>query len=161
MNDKSKTILACGTANCIITRCFVGPHVTLELCSHVIWGTTNKLTLIQVAVPHTHVVFLLYILIKSRKLVISPQVDKHHHPKASKHLWPHGCAATMYHTLAWRWSFGALALLQFPIMGLPGCSVSISVWCDIPIQTWSMEIWLLHLILIRSGFHGTCTGLSE
>ena len=42
MNDKSKTTLLF----------FVGPDITLELCSHVIWDPTNKLDLIQLAVPH-------------------------------------------------------------------------------------------------------------
>ena len=45
MNDESKTILVCATANCIRSHCFGG--------SRMIWGPTNKLDLIQVAVQHT------------------------------------------------------------------------------------------------------------
>ena len=36
--------------------------ITLELRSHVIWGPTNKLSRIQLVVPHTHVVFVLYVI---------------------------------------------------------------------------------------------------
>ena len=54
----------CGTANCIRSRCLWGliHCITLELRSHVIQGPTNKLNLIQLAVPNTHVVFLLYMI---------------------------------------------------------------------------------------------------
>ena len=38
----------------------LGPHITLELHSRVIWGPTNKVNLIQLAVPHTSVGWLLY-----------------------------------------------------------------------------------------------------
>ena len=51
INDNSKTTLMCGTGNCIRSRCLCG------LISRVILGPTNKHDLIQVAVPHTHVVF--------------------------------------------------------------------------------------------------------
>ena len=46
MNDTNKTTLVCGTAICIGFHC--------------LWGPTNKLDLLQLAVLHTHVVFLLY-----------------------------------------------------------------------------------------------------
>ena len=41
---------------------FVGSCITLELRSHVIGVTTHELDLIQLAVPYTHIVFLLYYL---------------------------------------------------------------------------------------------------
>ena len=53
MNDKSKTTLVCGTANCIRSHCLWG------LMSHsscaLVWyeAPQNKFYLIQVAVPHT------------------------------------------------------------------------------------------------------------
>ena len=50
MNDESKTTLMCGIANCNRSSC----------SSCVILVHTNEIDLIQLTVPHTHVVFLLY-----------------------------------------------------------------------------------------------------